>query len=131
VTHGTRSRYRAGCRCGRCRSANSYAERLRRAGQAERTLEHRPRRRRRELPIAFREGRKNPLVIGGAEYTPAMSFAEIGARLGMTKQHVWNTYAIALEKIRRQLRTNPAMFGELLTYREADAETTYPDHDLG
>jgi hypothetical protein len=81
--------------------------------------------------MAFREGRKNPLVIGGAEYTPAMSFSEIADRLGMTKQHVWNTYAIALEKIRRQLRIHPAMFNALLSHREADAETTYPDHDLG
>jgi hypothetical protein len=130
VTHGTRGRYRAGCRCGRCRSANSYAERLRRAGQVERASERAPRRRRRELPIAFDPSRKNPLVIGGAQYTPAMSFKEIAARLGMTKQSVWNTYAVALEKIRRQIRIHPTMFGALLTHREADPGQTFPDHDL-
>ena len=36
-----------------------------------------------------------------ANYTPAMSFEEIGARLGMTKQRVYDEYQRALNKLRQ------------------------------
>lgn len=35
-------------------------------------------------------------------YRPAMSFEDIGARLGMTKQRVYDEYQRALKKLRQQ-----------------------------
>lgn len=80
----------------------------------------------RQIP-RLNEGRRRNLLAFHLNYEPAMSFEEIAAVLGCTKQLVWFLYVQALEKIRCELRKDPKKHRALLAHTELGRGAAYPD----
>jgi hypothetical protein len=60
--------------------------------------------------------RKCPRVVhlSDAAIEPAMTWDEIGAAMGITKQHAFMIYARAMEKLRREFRRSPELYLRLM-----------------